>query len=35
MKEELFREMLDSAMRRQERIFVEELRRNAVINRML
>jgi len=35
MKEELFREMLDTAMRRQERIFIEELRRNAVINRML
>ena len=35
MKEELFREMLDSAMRRQERVFLEELRRNAVINRML
>jgi peptidyl-prolyl cis-trans isomerase SurA len=35
MKDELYREMLDTAMRRQERIFIEELRRNAVINRML
>lgn len=35
MKEELFREMLDAAMARQERIFLEELRRKAVINRML
>ena len=35
MKEELFREMLDAAMRRQERIFIEELRQNAVVNRML
>jgi peptidyl-prolyl cis-trans isomerase SurA len=35
MKEELFREMLDTAMRRQERIFIEELRRNAIVNRML
>lgn len=35
MKEELFREMLDAAMRRQERVFLEEIRRKAVINRML
>jgi len=35
MKDELFREMLDSAMQRQERVFIEELRRDAVINRML
>ncbi len=35
MREELFREMLDAAMRRQERIFIEELRRDAVINRLL
>ncbi len=35
MKDELFREMLDTAMRRQERIFIEELRREAVVNRML
>ena len=35
MKDELSREMLDAAMRRQERIFIEELRRNAVINHML
>lgn len=35
MKDELFREMLDTAMRRQERIFIEELRRDAIINRML
>ncbi len=35
MKEELFREMLDSAMTRQERVFIEELRRDAVIDRML
>lgn len=35
MKQELYREMLDSAMRRQERVFLEEIRRKAVINRML
>jgi len=35
MKDELFREMLDTAMRRQERVFIEELRRDAVVNRML
>lgn len=35
MREELFREMLDVQMRRQERVFIEELRRDAVINRML
>jgi len=35
MKQELYREMLDSAMLRQEKIFLEEMRRKAVINRML
>lgn len=35
MKQELFREMLDAAMIRQEKIFLEEIRRKAVINRML
>lgn len=35
MKEELFREMLDAAMIRQEKIFLDEIRRSAVINRML
>jgi len=35
MKQELFREMLDAAMLRQEKIFLEEMRRKAVINRML
>jgi peptidyl-prolyl cis-trans isomerase SurA len=35
MKQELYREMLDSAMVRQEKIFLEEIRRKAVINRML
>jgi peptidyl-prolyl cis-trans isomerase SurA len=35
MKQELYREMLDSAMVRQERVFLEEMRRKAVINRML
>jgi len=35
MKEELYREMLDAAMQRQERVFLEEIRRKAVINRML
>jgi len=35
MKQELYREMLDAAMTRQERIFLDEVRRKAVINRML
>ena len=35
MKQELYREMLDSAMLRQETIFLEEMRRKAVVNRML
>jgi peptidyl-prolyl cis-trans isomerase SurA len=35
MREELYREMLDAAMVRQERIYLDELRRKAVINRML
>ena len=35
MKQELFREMLDAAMTRQEKIFLDEIRRKAVINRML
>ncbi|MEM7433853.1 MAG: SurA N-terminal domain-containing protein [Myxococcota bacterium] len=35
MKDELFREMLDVQMRRQERVFIEELRRDAIINRLL
>jgi peptidyl-prolyl cis-trans isomerase SurA len=35
MKQELSREMLDAAMTRQEKIFLEEMRRKAVINRML
>lgn len=35
MKQELYREMLDSAMVRQEKVFLEEMRRKAVINRML
>ncbi|MGB5222247.1 MAG: SurA N-terminal domain-containing protein [Polyangiales bacterium] len=35
MKQELFREMLDAAMSRQEKIFLDEIRRKAVINRML
>ena len=35
MKQELYREMLDSAMQRQEKVFLQEVRRNAVINRML
>jgi peptidyl-prolyl cis-trans isomerase SurA len=35
MKQELFREMLDAAMIRQEKIFLDEIRRKAVINRML
>lgn len=35
MKQELYREMLDAAMARQEKVFLEEMRRKAVINRML
>ena len=35
MKQELYREMLDTAMQRQERVFLQEVRRKAVINRML
>lgn len=35
MKQELYREMLDSAMVRQEKVFLDEMRRKAVINRML
>ncbi len=35
MKQELYREMLDTAMARQEKVFLEEMRRKAVINRML
>jgi peptidyl-prolyl cis-trans isomerase SurA len=35
MKQELYREMLDTAMLRQEKIFLDEMRRKAVINRML
>jgi peptidyl-prolyl cis-trans isomerase SurA len=35
MKQELFREMMDAAMVRQEKIFLDEMRRKAVINRML
>ena len=35
MKQELYREMLDTAMNRQEKIFLDEIRRKAVINRML
>lgn len=35
MKQELYREMLDTAMSRQEAIFLEEMRRKAVVNRML
>jgi peptidyl-prolyl cis-trans isomerase SurA len=35
MKEELYREMLDISMQRQERVFLKEIRRKAVINRML
>ena len=35
MKQELYREMLDAAMTRQEKIFLDEMRRKAVINRML
>lgn len=35
MKQELYREMLDAAMTRQEKVFLDEIRRKAVINRML
>jgi parvulin-like peptidyl-prolyl isomerase len=35
MKQELYREMMDAAMMRQEKIFLDEMRRKAVINRML
>ena len=35
MKQELYREMLDTAMSRQEKVFLDEVRRKAVINRML
>jgi peptidyl-prolyl cis-trans isomerase SurA len=35
MKQELYREILDAAMTRQEKIFLDEIRRKAVINRML
>ena len=35
MKQELYREMLDTAMLRQEKIFLDEMRRKAVVNRML
>ena len=35
MKQELYREMLDAAMIRQEKIFLDEIRRKGVINRML
>lgn len=35
MKQELYREMLDAAMLRQEKIFLDEIRTKAVINRML
>jgi len=35
MKQELYREMLDTAMIRQEKVFLDEMRRKAVINRML
>ena len=35
MKQELYREMLDVAMTRQEKVFLEEIRRKAVVNRML
>jgi len=34
MKQELYREMLDTAMVRQEKIFLYETRRKAVLNRM-
>jgi peptidyl-prolyl cis-trans isomerase SurA len=35
MRQELYREMMDAAMTRQEKIFLDEMRRKAVINRML
>ncbi|HET6415218.1 MAG TPA: SurA N-terminal domain-containing protein [Polyangiales bacterium] len=35
MKQELYREMLDAAMIKQEKVFLDEVRRKAVINRML
>jgi peptidyl-prolyl cis-trans isomerase SurA len=35
MRQDLFREMLDAAMLRQEKIFLDEMRRKAVVNRML
>jgi len=35
MRQELYREMLDAAMQHQEKIFLDEQRRKAVINRML
>jgi peptidyl-prolyl cis-trans isomerase SurA len=35
MRQELYREMLDAAMLRQEKIFLDEIRRKAVVNRML
>jgi len=35
MRQELYREMMDAAMTRQEKIFLDEIRRKAVINRML
>jgi parvulin-like peptidyl-prolyl isomerase len=35
MKQELYREMLDAAMLRQEKIFLDEMRRQAVVNRMI
>ena len=35
MKQELYREMLDAAMTRQEKIFLDEIRRKAVVRRML
>jgi len=35
MKQELYREMLDAAMMKQEKVFLDEVRRKAVINRML
>jgi len=35
MRNELYREMLDAAMLRQEKIFLDEMLRKAVVNRML
>ena len=35
MKQGLYRDMLDSAMQKQEKVFLDEVRRKAVINRML